>query len=64
VRSICFNSWRVVRMSWLGKPAINWPIVPAPNDDNRYVCGAVGESVIWGNRSIRRKSGRVLLRPQ
>jgi hypothetical protein len=34
-----FVSWGGVRLSPLGTSATNWPIVPAPDDDE---CGAVG----------------------
>jgi hypothetical protein len=42
--------------------ATNWPIVPAPDDDDE--CGAVGGMIIGrGNRSIRRKPAAVALCP-
>jgi hypothetical protein len=31
-----------VRLSTLGKLAIYWPIVPAPDNDDDDECGAVG----------------------
>jgi hypothetical protein len=37
---ICLISWGGVRLSPLGTPATNWPIVPVPHD--RRVYGAFG----------------------
>jgi hypothetical protein len=52
-----------VRLSPLGTSASNWPIVPAPDDDDE--CGAVGEMTIGsGNRSSRRKPAPVPPCPQ
>jgi hypothetical protein len=49
-----------VRLSPLGTSATNWPIVPAPDDDDE--CGTVGGMRIGrGNRSTRRKPAPVPL---
>jgi hypothetical protein len=41
-----------VRLSPLGTSTTNWPIVPAPDDDDDDECGAVGGMRIGrGNRS-------------
>jgi hypothetical protein len=46
-------------LSPLGTSATNWPILPAPDDDDDE-CGAVGGMRIGrGNRSIRRKPALV-----
>jgi hypothetical protein len=61
--SIFFSSvsWGGVRLSPLGTSATNWPIVPAPDDDE---CGAVGGIRIGrGNRSTHRKPTPVPLCP-
>jgi hypothetical protein len=51
-----------VRLSPLGTSAINWPIVPAPDDNDE--CGAVGGMRIGrGNRSTRKKPAPVPLYP-
>jgi hypothetical protein len=57
-------SWGGMRLSPLGTSAINWPIVPAPDDDvDDDECGAVGGMRIGkGNRSTRRKPAPVPLR--
>jgi hypothetical protein len=45
-------SWGGVRLSPLGTSATNWPIVPAPDDNN--ACGAIGGMRIGrGNLSTR-----------
>jgi hypothetical protein len=50
-------------VSPLGTSATNWPIVPAPDDEDNK-CGAVGGMIIGrGNRSTRRKPARVPLCP-
>jgi hypothetical protein len=50
-----------MRLSPLGTSATNWPVVPAPDDDE---CGAVGGMRIGsGNRSTRRKPDPVPLCP-
>jgi hypothetical protein len=49
VQSCFLISWGGVRLSLLSTSATNWPIAPAPNDDD---CGAVGGMRIGrGNRS-------------
>jgi hypothetical protein len=58
----CLVSWGGVRLSPLGTSVTNWPIVPAPDDDDE--CGAVGGMRIGrGNRSTRRKPAPVPLCP-
>jgi hypothetical protein len=44
----------------LGTAVTNWPTVPTPGD---YDDGEIGEMIGRGNRSTRRKSGPVPLRP-
>jgi hypothetical protein len=52
-----------VRLSPLGTSATNWPIVPAPDDDDDE-CGAVGGMRIGrGNRNTRREPALVPLFP-
>jgi hypothetical protein len=43
--NIFSSPWGGVRLSPLGTSATNWPIVPAPDDDDE--CGAVGGMRIW-----------------
>jgi hypothetical protein len=55
-------SWDGVRLSPLGTSATNWPIVPAPDDNDKS--GAVGGMRIGrGNRRTRRKPAPKLLCP-
>jgi hypothetical protein len=55
-----------VRLSPLGTSATDWPIVPAPDDDDDDECGAVGGMRTGrGNRITRRKPAPVpLFQPQ
>jgi hypothetical protein len=56
-----FVSWGGVRLSPLATAATNWPIVPAPGDNE---CGAVGGMRIGGgNRCTRRTRASVPLCP-
>jgi hypothetical protein len=60
-RLVFLVSWDGVRLSPLGTSPTNWPIVPAPDDNE---CGAVdGMRIGKGNRSTRRKPTPVPLRP-
>jgi hypothetical protein len=60
-----FTAWFLVFFysfwGWGGTKCNNWPIVPAPDDDE---CGAVsGMRIGKGNRSTRRKPSSVTLCP-
>jgi hypothetical protein len=61
---MCFlTSWGWVRLSPVGMSATDWPILPAP-DDNDDECGAVGGMRIGrGKRSTRSKPAPVPISP-